>query len=53
MHHHPLGLIDENNILFPESVEDLKALKPFPDAANKTVIFVANKGGVQPSFPVD
>lgn len=45
--------IDENNFLFPESVEDLKALKPFPDAANKTVIFVAKKGGVQPSFPVD
>ena len=29
--------------LIPESVDDLKALKPFPDAANKTAIFVATK----------
>lgn len=43
--------IDENNFLFPESVEDLKALKPFPDAANKTVIFVAKKGGSTAVFP--
>jgi hypothetical protein len=29
--------------LVPKSVDDLKALKPFPDAANKTAIFVAEK----------
>lgn len=45
--------IDAHNSICPESVEDLKALKPFPDAANKTAIFVAKKGEARPSFPVD
>jgi len=45
--------IDGHNYLSPTIVEDLKLLKPFPDAANKTAIFVARKGEDQPSFPVD
>jgi len=45
--------IDGQNYLSPVKVEDLKALKPFPDAANRTVIFVAQKGEDQPTFPVD
>lgn len=45
--------IDRNNYLSPTIVEDLKQLKPFPDAANKTVIFVAQKCQEQPSFPVE
>ena len=45
--------IDGNNYLSPTVVEDFKSLKPFPDAANKTAIFVAKKGEEHPSFPVD
>ena len=45
--------IDEHYYLLPRSVDDLKALKPFPDATNKTVIFVAKKGEERPSYPVD
>lgn len=45
--------IDGQNYLSPIAVDDLKALKPFTDAANKTVIFVARKGETQPVFPVD
>lgn len=45
--------IDGHNYLSPVRVEDLKALKPFPDAANKTVIFVAQKGEERPTYPVD
>lgn len=44
--------IDGTNYLSPIIVEDLKSLKPFPDAANKTVVFVAKKSEDQPSFPV-
>ncbi len=44
--------IDGNNYLLPLIVEDLKSLKPFPDAANKTAIFVARKGKKVPSFPI-
>lgn len=45
--------IDGNSYLSPIAVDDLKSLKPFPDAANKTVIFVARKGEEQPTYPVD
>lgn len=45
--------IDNHNYLSPIEVNDLKALKPFPDAANKTVIFVARKGETRPTFPID
>ncbi|OWK41164.1 N-6 DNA Methylase [Pseudomonas oleovorans subsp. oleovorans] len=39
--------------LIPESVDDLKSLKPFPDAANKTAIFVASKSRSRvPSYPL-
>lgn len=36
----------------PLEVEDLKELKPFPDASNKTAILVAMKTREQPAFPV-
>ena len=45
--------IGGTNYLSPTIIEDLKSLKPFPDAANKTVIFVAKKSEDQPTFPVD
>lgn len=45
--------IDGTNYLAPTIVEDLKSLKPFPDAANKTVIFAAKKSESQPVFPVN
>lgn len=39
--------------LVPKSVDDLKALKPFPDAANKTAIFVAEKSSTSaPVYPL-
>ena len=39
--------------LIPESVDDLKSLKPFADAANKTAIFVASKSrSREPSYPI-
>ena len=39
--------------LLPQSVDDLKALKPFPDAANKTAIGVFSKGKGNPNYPVN
>ena len=45
--------IDGDRYLSPVAVDDLKLLKPFPDAANKTVIFVAQKGEEPPNYPVD
>ena len=45
--------IDGDSYLSPIIVEDLKSLKPFPDAANKTVIFVAQKGEDAPHYPID
>lgn len=45
--------IDGQNYLTPIEVEDLKELKPFPGAANKTVIFVAQKGENRPTFPIN
>ena len=44
--------IDDTHYLNPVSVDDLKALKPFPDAANKTVIFKAIKTHNRPEYPV-
>lgn len=38
--------------LLPKSVDDLKSLKPFPDAANKTVIGVFKKGIGNPKYPI-
>ena len=45
--------IDGQNYLTPIEVEDLKELKPFSGAANKTVIFVAQKGENRPTFPIN
>lgn len=39
--------------LRPLSVDDLKALRPFPDAANKTAVAVFRKGTTPPTYPVD
>ena len=46
--------IDGEYYLKPEKVEDLKLLKPFPDAANKTVIasFLKTKDGLKDAYPV-
>lgn len=45
--------INDNYRLVPKSVDDLKALKPFPDAANKTAIFVAQKSSqLTPVYPL-
>ena len=38
--------------LVPSSVDDMKALKPFPDAANKTSIAVFRKTSSPPRYPV-
>lgn len=38
--------------LAPLEVEDLKDLKPFPDAANRTAILVAKKTHEKPAFPI-
>lgn len=45
--------ISTKTSLLPKSVDDLKALKPFPDAANKTAIGVFSKGPGKPVYPVD
>lgn len=45
--------IDKSMYLKPICVEDLKLLRPFPDAANKTVIFMAQKTTDTPSYPVE
>ncbi len=45
--------INDSYRLVPKSVDDLKALKPFPDAANKTAIFVAQKSSfTEPTYPL-
>lgn len=44
--------IDDGHYLNPVSVDDMKALKPFPDAANKTVLFTAIKSPNTPEYPV-
>ncbi|WP_214660566.1 Eco57I restriction-modification methylase domain-containing protein [sulfur-oxidizing endosymbiont of Gigantopelta aegis] len=38
--------IGNNQIIQPVGIDDLKALKPFPDAANKTAIFIAKNAKV-------
>ena len=45
--------ISEKFNLLPKSIDDLKALKPFPDAANKTAIGVFSKGVGKPVYPVE
>ena len=45
--------INDSYRLVPKSVDDLKALKPFSDAANKTAIFVAEKSSTsKPIYPL-
>jgi len=48
--------IDANNVessyLQPISIDDLKALKPFPDATNHTCIAVFKKSKDQPIYPI-
>lgn len=44
--------IDGTHSLSPKSVDDLKSIKPFPDAANKTSIFSALKTKRKPKYPV-
>jgi hypothetical protein len=44
--------IDDEHRLIPVSVDDMKALKPFPDAANKTTVAVFRKGQESPQYPV-
>ncbi|WP_395119846.1 Eco57I restriction-modification methylase domain-containing protein [Rhodanobacter sp. FW102-FHT14D06] len=44
--------INETGNLVPVSVDDLKALKPFPDAANKTAVAVFVKTKKAPVYPV-
>lgn len=44
--------INDYENLVPISVDDLKMIKPFPDAANKTAIFKAEKSLDKPNYPV-
>jgi len=44
--------IDRNANISPIEVDDLKALKPFPDAANKTAIALFEKSSSEPTYPV-
>ena len=44
--------INETVNLKPVEVEDLKMLRPFPDAANKTALLIAEKTSEVPSYPV-
>jgi hypothetical protein len=44
--------IDKASRLVPLGVDDLKALKPFPDAANKTAIARFRKSSTAPKYPV-
>lgn len=39
--------------LRPLRVDDLKAMKPFPDAANKTSVAIFQKGPKAPGYPVE
>jgi hypothetical protein len=45
--------INDSSKLCPLEVDDLKALKPFHDAANKTAVVVFEKGATAPSYPVN
>lgn len=44
--------INTSRNLVPLSVDDLKALKPFPDAANKTAVVLFKKSAKLASYPV-
>ncbi|OIR19523.1 putative regulator PrlF [mine drainage metagenome] len=44
--------VHEGIHLAPVSVDDLKALKPFPDAANKTAVAIFHKTTDAPAYPV-
>lgn len=44
--------INDSGNLVPEGVDDLKELKPFPDAANKTAVAVFRKSSKAPKYPV-
>lgn len=44
--------INDTGNLVPISLDDLKALKPFPDAANKTAVAVFEKTTRLPAYPV-
>lgn len=44
--------INDTDNLIPVSVDDLKSLKPFPDAANKTAVAVFEKTTKPPVYPV-
>lgn len=45
--------INDTDRLIPLSVDDMKALKPFPDAANKTTVALFKKAkNSAPSYPV-
>lgn len=44
--------INDSGSLVPVCVNDLKALKPFPDAANKTAVAVFEKTTKAPAYPV-
>ncbi|SKA14834.1 Eco57I restriction-modification methylase domain-containing protein [Novilysobacter spongiicola] len=44
--------INDSGNLVPVSVDDMKALKPFPDAANKTAVAVFEKTTRPPKYPV-
>ncbi|HHW4681759.1 MAG TPA: Eco57I restriction-modification methylase domain-containing protein [Xylella sp.] len=44
--------INEADNLVPVSVDDLKTLKPFPDAANRTAVAVFEKTSKAPVYPV-
>jgi hypothetical protein len=46
--------IDGQHKLVPVSVDDMKLLKPFADAANKTAVFIARKvHGGRIDYPID
>lgn len=44
--------IDGESNLAPIEIEDLKALKPFPNAANKTAIALFEKASRGPDYPI-
>ena len=43
--------INETYNINPSRVDDLKFLKPFPDAANKTAVAIFKKQKAKPRFP--
>jgi hypothetical protein len=44
--------VDDASYLSPVGVDDLKSLRPFPDAANKTALASFRKTTLPPAFPV-